>query len=277
MSVGIRLSTRYINQKDFQLRQDLSHPLSRGLVARYLLDGVTPLQAVNAARNTYIGTSITKTYSRTRTGMAADLDGVNDFIDTADINELDGATEMTISGYATINSIATDKAICAKWDYATQGSFVIQTGNAGASTLLIAIATSLTDPGSGYQGKTGGVLSSGVEAHFTLVYNGAGSTNPDKVKVYINGKNVSLIHSGSAPTALTSATSTFKIGKFGGTLTRYWPGKIRDIRVYTRALSAGEVWNIYNDPWQDIIRMPRLYAMPSAAVGSPWYYYAQQS
>ena len=77
--------------------------------------------------------------------------------------------------------------------------------------------------------------------HATLVYDGAGATNADKIKLYFDGSALSLSFAGTIASSVTCA-SDFEIGhRYNG----YSSGNIADVRVYDRALSADEVLELY--------------------------------
>lgn len=48
------------------------------------------------------------------------------------------------------------------------------------------------------------ILSSGSTYHIAVVYNGAGATNADKVKLYINGESKALTFTGTIPSSITT-------------------------------------------------------------------------
>src|SRR3989344_7308751 len=74
-------------------------------------------------------------------GNCYTFDGANDYINTADINALDGITQMTTSVWIklTSTSVVTD-TIIAKWDYSTQGSWGLQLDNTNVDELQTFIA-----------------------------------------------------------------------------------------------------------------------------------------
>ena len=67
------------------------------------------------------------------------------------------------------------------------------------------------------------------------------------MKIYVDGVAGALTQgAGAVPATLTSAGSaTVKIGKFGGSLRRWFNGSIDDVRIYNRPLSHTEIQAIY--------------------------------
>jgi type II secretory pathway pseudopilin PulG len=82
-----------------------------------------------------------------------------------------------------------------------------------------------------------GLLTSDAWHHIAVTWNG--STN----KLYLNGSQVAVASTGS--TSLWAQTA-HQIGRTWHTEPFNWNGKIDDVRVYNRALSAAEIQAIYN-------------------------------
>ncbi|MBU3896763.1 MAG: LamG domain-containing protein, partial [Nanoarchaeota archaeon] len=113
--------------------------------------------------------------------------------------------------------------------------------------LKVFIANAVNDAGVNHGETTDTNLAVGQWYHVVFVYNGAGATNADKLKIYVNGVLKTITFTGTIPTTLTSSTSDMMIGRFTGTLTRYWNGAIDDVAIFNRSLSADEVLQIYKN------------------------------
>ena len=135
------------------------------------------------------------------------------------------------------------RAYFAKWDYQTQGCFSFQV-QSDAGTLVGSIANAINDAGNNY-GLSGNVISAGVWAHVVWRYYGAGAANADRLKLYVNNVEKALTFTGTIPATLTAATATVKTGVFGGTITRYFNGRIAEVVMYDHALSVGEIAALY--------------------------------
>ena len=88
-------------------------------------------------------------------------------------------------------------------------------------------------------------FSAGVWNYFTITLDGGAGTSTDRVRGYVNGTELS--NSTPGPTSLSSATSNFNIGRreaSGGGF--YFDGKIPNLHIYNRTLSANEVLHNYN-------------------------------
>lgn len=81
----------------------------------------------------------------------------------------------------------------------------------------------------------------------TLTYSGSGGTTTNK-KIYLNGAVTASQQQGASYGQLLNLPSptTVNIGRDWGRATAYYSGRIDDVRIYNRALSASEVLQLYN-------------------------------
>ena len=77
-----------------------------------------------------------------------------------------------------------------------------------------------------------------------MVFNGNGSDNASKLKVYYNSSEQSLSYGGTLP-SVTGTYSTSYLGARGDGSNAY-KGNMSPIHIYNRALSANEVLHNYN-------------------------------
>lgn len=95
--------------------------------------------------------------------------------------------------------------------------------------------------------------------HIAMVFNGAGSTDADKAKIYIDGSVQTLTFSGSMPATIGSITSSsFYLGRF---TTDYVDGNLDEFRIYDYNLSGADVTAIYNSgsPKDDDLATPAIH------------------
>lgn len=224
-----------------------------GMVGYWKFDeGATSTYAYDATSNNNDGTyygSVSSTPGKF--GRAAEFDGASGYIDTKDIDAIDGTSALTVSAWIKEDSLVVDKAIVVKWDYQTQGTFGFQTGasTAGAGKLSVYMATSLTDDGNGCRvDTTNVVLQAGVWKYIAMVFDGSQTGDRNRLKIYVDGVVVATTQgAGSVPASLTTGgTATVKISEFGGILHRYFNGKIDEVKIYNTALTADEIKADYN-------------------------------
>lgn len=182
-----------------------------------------------------------------KVGSALVLDGVNDYVDAGDIAAAENTTAMTFSAWVYQTSASANRAIAAKWNFQTQGSWAFQTDNTVTSKLKVFLPATLTDGGGNAQAYTNsGAWTSGAWHHAAFVFDGTKTGNASRLKIYIDGVEQTLTFGGTVPSRILNSTAPLRFGMFGGTLTRYWNGRLDDVRIYNRALSASEIDALYN-------------------------------
>lgn len=172
------------------------------------------------------------------------FDGVNDYIDSGDIDALDGLSSLSISLWVKPTSLSTLKSLISKYNSST-GNWIIETsynGAGGANNLLFA-PTAIGGNDYGY--TTGNVLNNNVWTHVAMAYDGSGSGNAERLKAYINGEPVSLNFQGNISSSLPSNSLPVLIGAASDG--RYFNGIIDEVAVYNRTLTAQEVQDHYNN------------------------------
>lgn len=103
--------------------------------------------------------------------------------------------------------------------------------------------------------------------NLTMVYDGSGAANDDKIKAWLNGVSQTLTFTGTIPTSLPfSSTRNFVIGKGANTSTSWYgfAGDISDVAIWTGSDKSSEVSSIYNSG-----TVPDY---GSAGLNSTWWY-----
>lgn len=174
------------------------------------------------------------------------FDGVNEHIELPDINSLDGISALTVSCRIKKPILTINEAIVVKWDFPNQASWAFQTSNFNGNELQVFIAEALGSAGDFSGFTTNANLLINTWYHVAFVYNGATSVAADRIKIYVNGIEPLITITNTPPISLTSATSTVKIGKFGGALDRFFNGNIDEVRIWTRAFSTTDILDDVN-------------------------------
>jgi len=172
------------------------------------------------------------------------FDGCDCDIDCGDIAAFGGATELTLNGWIKIASPFVNDTIMAKWQAGSQACIIIQLDTSDIEELKVFVASGLTDGGSNYTKTTDSNLVVDTWYFISVIYDGTEAA-ADRIKIYVNGTLKSTSVSGTIPTSLTSATSTFELGRLVG-LGRYWDGNISNIHINNKALTASEILQNYN-------------------------------
>lgn len=80
--------------------------------------------------------------------------------------------------------------------------------------------------------------------HVVCVFNGAGSTNAERMQIYINGVAQPITFTGTIPATLVDNSHAVNIG--GKLNVAGFLGAMDEVRIYNRALSAGEAKGLYD-------------------------------
>jgi len=211
--------------------------INDGLVGYWTFDGRnTPWtsdtvgMALDSSGNINTGTltnmSKSISYIRGKIHQALDFDGTNDHIVIADSSSLTVALTFTISYWVKFDVLSTTNVIYNSGEQINNWITQISTANKSTfSELGVADYASNT------------TLSNNVWYHITVVKNGDGASN---LTFYLNGVNDGTASVGSVSTPSGSKNiGSITAGAFQTN------GKIDDMRVYNRALSAQEVKMLY--------------------------------
>jgi hypothetical protein len=190
-------------------------------------------------------------------GGAYQFDGGDDSINTTS-NILNGTNAFTILLWARPNAFGNYKGIIGK-GIADANVITIQSHTSGQIYCDVDNGTS-----SSYAYSSSGLLGIGSWTQIAMVFNGSASSNAERLKLYINGSNVSLSFSGTIPAQTGSSnTGVLTIGQLGYA-SNYFNGSIDEVKIWNRSLSSSEIQQIYNSETQKINP-------------SKWYLYINQS
>lgn len=169
-------------------------------------------------------------------GQALSFDGNDDYVSAGDVNAVDGASTVTLSGWF-------------KRGASNAHLTVGKTTNAGRT-----FSINFYNDGRAYVnvGTGGGVNSYGYFNsndtdwhHVVFVFDGNLSGNANRAKAYLDGVQQSLTFSNTIPAATQASSDNFEIGR-DQTLATYSSGGIDEVRLYSRAFTQTEVTNLYN-------------------------------
>ena len=159
-------------------------------------------------------------------------DGSNDFLEMSDSPSLDFTTEFTAHALVKPSVIAVNKTILAKWDYQTQGSWVWQTEFSTADEYMFSPCFTVTDPGNQKVITTNADMVVNKPTLMTLTYN---ANTQARATYHKNFQVLNTSTVGTIPQYLPNSTATLKVGKYGGTATRYYQGDITEVLLFNNA------------------------------------------
>lgn len=216
--------------------------LKDNLISYYKLDG----NSIDSM-GLYNGTDTAITYAAAKINQGAGLNGSTSAIDVGNITQINGLQKFSINVWVKITTVSTTQyGIVTKWDYATQGCFAFQTAPA-AGELRCFLADVIADTGANAMDTTNAAMASGIWYMLTLVYDGTLTGDANRLKIFRNTTLLTTVMAaGTISPNLTTATSTVKLGRWGGTLTRFLDGNLDEVGLWSKALTVAEISELYN-------------------------------
>ncbi len=168
-----------------------------------------------------------------KVGQAINFDGSNDVITVTDSSALDITGAVTIEGWILPTALAA-KPIFTKWT-STGGSkgYLLSLTGTSATTAKIQFKIN------GVSLTSTGLYTAGQFQHIAAVY--VPGTSGASMRIYINGQ-LAGEKTSSVPASITVNNENLLIGK---TSTVFFKGKMDELSLYNRALSADEINTIY--------------------------------
>ena len=207
------------------------HPLSRGLVGCWLMNEGSGNIVNDLSGNGHTGSLVADThFVAGKFGPALSFDGTGDYVNVP--------IQLNTGSYT--------------WSFWSYTNTVQQMWFMSGDTLTSGWGIGCWDATGVFRVYSGsdsnrwvsaaGVVQAGVWQHFCVVYNGSIMSN-----VYLNGISLTPA-SNNSTTPITSATA-MRIAGRPGTVWVELLGKIDNVMIYNRALSAQEISQLYIDPF----------------------------
>ena len=215
-------------------------PNNLGLLSYWSFDEGDGTKATDASGNENTGTLTNMEASDWvvgKKGEALEFDGSNEYVDMGSaISSISGNTSFTMCAWINTNSVSAAQAVVATGnpDVALNAAALFLNVNGNGSL-------SLEFAGGNTAASANNLISAGQWYHICGTKT-AGAINTTST-LYIDGQPVSLSTASSNTPSI--ATTDASIGQFVAS-GYYFNGKIDDVRVYNRALSASEIVSLYN-------------------------------
>ena len=231
------------------------NPLTQGLVGHWTFDGkdMPSGKATDLSGNGNSGSpaniSTSTFYTLGKIGQALKFDGVDDAISAGDIAAIDSASELTIAFWVYLRSFDTIDDLVTKYDsVASEGPRLWVTTSqtcvvSETNAFLLQTWEGLGDTGSQCAISDTNTAQLNKWTHVVATIRTGSS---DGINLYINGvKDVNSPRDLSTISNIDSTTANFIIA---GISSSYGSCKcsMDDVRVYSRALSASEIRQLYN-------------------------------
>lgn len=223
----------------------LNKSITEGLLAYYPFNG----NALDSTANNYDGIvheAVLTTDRKGNSNASYSFDGENDYINVPHATALNLPGDFSISLWAEISSSQVPHEgindIIRKWNGTAEGyPFAIAYLNplADDATEDKIVYVRYDGQGCGHAPTSySPIIENNVFLHIVLVKQG------DKLRQYLNNTMIQEFTDNTACSVANTADLTIGCR---GNLVRFFKGKIDDIRIYSRAISGGEVANLYNE------------------------------
>ena len=240
------------------------HPLARGLVGAWLFnEGAGALgKAFDLSGNGNHGTLVGNTHSVPgKFGNTLSFDGAGDYVTMGDVSAMEGLSEITVSAWDKQNApyLNGDYIIVSKMNpaYAETATWALERIYSSGTHYRLRFTAYETD-GSVATIITGWIVENGQWHNAVGVFNGT------HLLLYEDGVEV------ATPVARTgNIQSTDTEVRIGTTHsgTHSYNGSIDDVMIWNRALTAGEIMSLYQEPFQMFQKTD--WALFSATMGIP--------
>jgi hypothetical protein len=233
--------------------EDAGIPVTSGLVGYWKLDEASWAGTAdevldysgNANHGVRGGNATTATGGKFK--KAGTFDGTTDYVNVGEMAAVKNQSGLTISAWVNPTTFSNWSGLVAQRnstsDYTPAIELLSGAPDYGGNTALFARVNTATDS---YGYTSAGALSAGSWQYVTMVFDGSGATNSDRLKIYVDGQNKTLTFSGTIPATTNSPAGNLNIGAIDYSSYAYvFDGLIDDVAVYNRAITQTEVTNIY--------------------------------
>ena len=173
------------------------------------------------------------------------FDGTDDYLDCGVISTLQSASEFTMSCWVNSLNVTIRQGVL-KWYFAN--SDWIELSITPASELQMVLANG----GTPYGKSASSIVSNDTWYNIVIVYDGNGTANADRLKIYLNGNLITLIFTGIIPaTTGTLNASTFRIGQ-RYINADYFLGNIDEVCILDRVVTPTEIATLSTAPTVDL-------------------------
>ncbi len=167
-----------------------------------------------------------------KTDSAIGFDGVNDYIDCGDINDVDSANVLTFEAWAK-PATGVGGPIISKYTDATNRTHIYLLGttvywNTSNGDSSYAISTVTLD----------------TWHYFVMVFDGSETGNANRLKGYVDGVLQTLTFTGTIPATTANHVGNLLLGRQD---TSYFKDTIDEVRISNSARSAGWIQTSYNN------------------------------
>ncbi|MFP4314260.1 MAG: LamG-like jellyroll fold domain-containing protein, partial [Alphaproteobacteria bacterium] len=239
----IRVDSRALSDQEIS---NLYNNISNGLVGHWRLDETSGTTAADSSDFGNDGTMQGSMDGASDTGPGAigtslSFDGVDDYIRLPNSDILKPALPVTLSVWIHPNDLSSLQTVLMTDDWADEGSnyygIAMQIGSNGTVSASFGDGTGSLDNDRRTKVSNTGLINVGQWHHVVAVIQD--SSNMD---LYVNGVSAGGSFSGTASSLAYQATSQPKLSSINSQI---FNGRLDDVRMYNRVLSAAEIGDLY--------------------------------
>ena len=219
-----------------------SYVPTTGLQAWYPFNG----NAYDMSGNGNHGSTTNTTLTNDRDGIpnaAYSFNGANSYIDCSNFSAVVNVPELTVSAwFLSLGNVSQSRIISKEHYQNNAAGWHIGYSSSNGSELEVNMSTNMAG---------GGVFDSlsitnGMWYHVAMVFYGPGSTEVERLKMYLNGVEVPLDYYYPIPDFTSTAVHPLWIGNnYGFASVGQWNGTIDDVGIWTTALNPLEIADLY--------------------------------
>jgi chitodextrinase len=209
------------------------------LVAAYGFNEGSGTTTADASGHAITGTLVNSTWNTSgKYGKALSFNGTSGYVDMGNPTAFQLTGSITLSAWVFATATPPDDGQILAKSSGNDGWQLKTTADTGVRTFAIAIANG----GLSIQRNSQSVVALNTWYHVAGVYNAAAQT----LNIYVNGVLSNGILTGTVPAALNNSTANVNAGRRSGGY--YFIGTIDEARIYSGALSQGEIQADMNAP-----------------------------
>lgn len=200
-------------------------------------------------------------------GKGMTFDGVDDCIDFGDVTQMNSASKLTVSGWFKQQANNAGYVLWSKSNFGNNRIGILEYSAADPTGLYL-LAQSNTGLAA-WGITTTGYIKTGVWQHIVYVFDGAGSTNEEKLKGYIDGNQITgLSYTSTIGNTLpNSPTIPLRVATEALVAGRYANESVKSFRIRTIAMTSAQVRAEYLEGAKELLVDGRLRSDGSCPIG----------
>ncbi|MEQ8715239.1 MAG: LamG-like jellyroll fold domain-containing protein, partial [Cyclobacteriaceae bacterium] len=176
-------------------------------------------------------------------GNTLNFAGDDDYVNLGDINDIDGQTAITFEAWINLSSFEDFDGIISTFTTSSQSMDLILGGGVSGTNQDVFFRVGNGSNSAGY--TTSQPLVADTWHHIAAVFDGSGTSDQEKINIYVDGVQQSLSFQGVLPSSTPTLSSDVQLGRYS--TTEYLTGSMDEVRIWSTARSESEIQdNLYN-------------------------------